>query len=264
MSDYPAGLFGEVINYMSPKVTATDCIESSQLQTGRLFHPWCHAVLYNKAYYRYEADLLFNSRSLGTFFLSSLLLVKILQQKVLSASLQAVRAEQDVLVKIREFASVEKAVDAMSVAMEDPAVDFVHCHLLYYLHFFVHYMFIHFYLLNLCTFLNMWRHCLTRAGAHIMKHQLYSHQIYGFDKAVKHYRRLMRPKFLLVVALMGIGWVSMKWYLDQTCMRYIGVQKCIMNIKINVQHVTTPHRFTHYLRMYGVKWLSGMHPNAAS
>lgn len=44
---------------------------------------------------------------------------------VLSASLQAVRAEQDVLVKIREFASVEKAVDAMSVAMEDPAVDFV-------------------------------------------------------------------------------------------------------------------------------------------
>ena len=26
----------------------------------------------------------------------------------------------------------------------------------------------------------------------------------------------MRPKFLLVVALMGIGWVSMKWYLDQT------------------------------------------------
>ena len=155
-SEYPAGLFGEVINYMSPKVTATDCIESSQLQTGRLFHPWCHAVLIR---HTTGTKQTYYSRSLGTFFLSSLLLVKILQQKVLSASLQAVRAEQDVLVKIRQFASVEKAVDAMSVAMEDPAVDFVHCHLLYYLYFFVHYMFVHFYLLNLRTFLNMWRHC---------------------------------------------------------------------------------------------------------
>ena len=75
----------------------------------------------------------------------------------------------------------------------------------------------------------------------------------------------MRPKFLLVAALMGIGWVSMKWYLDQTCTRYIGAQKCRMNIKVNVQHVTTPHRFTHYLRHVWsqmIKWLSIMHPNA--
>ncbi|CAL1145902.1 unnamed protein product [Cladocopium goreaui] len=44
---------------------------------------------------------------------------------VLSASLQAVPAERDVLVTVREHPSIKEAVDDMSVAMQEPSVDFV-------------------------------------------------------------------------------------------------------------------------------------------
>lgn len=44
---------------------------------------------------------------------------------VLSASLQAVPAERDVLVTLREYPSIKEAVDDMSLAMQEPSVDFV-------------------------------------------------------------------------------------------------------------------------------------------